>query len=92
MKLVRTIAVVTAIVLLSGCVSLNIAEKDQVTIDQIDVTIQNEQETYLKILNAVKGDGVMSIVKILKILHESELERLQAWKEYEESKPELGTK
>jgi hypothetical protein len=73
------------IVLLSGCVTLNVHDPN--TVKQIDATIKFEQEDYEMSKQALeeaeaKGQSLLE----LEIRHKSEMSRLDAWKMAEEAK------
>jgi len=76
------------IVALSGCGTFTICQYDQTTVDQIQVTIRNENKDYerfLGILEALKIDSAM-VNAVLEVVHDSEIARLNAWVEYETAK------
>lgn len=71
----------------SGCTGFGLKKYDELTVKQIDQTIEFEtarQSELLGILNQIDSTSIDRTS--LEILHKSEVTRLKEWKAYEESK------
>jgi hypothetical protein len=74
------------LVCVSGCDMFQINRYDQMTVDQIDLTIAYELGDFQYIEKWLHTLDSPLLIEDLRMRHESELARLRAWKLMEEAK------
>ncbi len=86
---IRNLLAIVMVGALCGCSTFSPKAFDQVTIDQIDATIEHEKANTEILFAALDDCGDAQAILELQIRRDAELARLEAWKNAESKKAKV---